>query len=72
MKTSSVFHLAEQLQFPYSELENQNFEVHCFFGCSYVASSPDTHIAHDRMERHYTQRHSRQIERIIARYGVSK
>ena len=44
-------------------------EVHCFFGCPYVAESVEPQEAHDLMEQHYTQVHAWQIERIIKWLG---
>jgi len=41
--------------------------VHCFFGCPYVAQSVDPQPAHDLMEQHYTEKHAKQIDRIVAR-----
>ncbi len=41
--------------------------VHCFFHCPYVARSADPQEAHDLMERHYTEKYTKQIEQIVAR-----
>jgi hypothetical protein len=46
-------------------LDGEIWSVHCFFNCPYVARSTDPQAAHDLMERHYTEKHSQQIARII-------
>ena len=54
----------EQLSLP---LADTIITVHCFFGCPYVAQSAAPQPAHDLMERHYAEKHAKQIDRIIAR-----
>lgn len=54
----------EQLQLPFDE---PVFAVHCFFHCGHVVRSTDPQEAGRLMERHYEQRHSRQIDRIVQR-----
>jgi hypothetical protein len=40
--------------------------IHCFFrSCAHVTQSANPQEAHDLMERHYTDKHTRQIERIV-------
>lgn len=43
--------------------------IHCFFGCKHIVRSTDPQKAHDLMEQHYTEKHSRQIDRIVGRSG---
>jgi hypothetical protein len=54
-----------QLSLP---LSDEVFVIHCFFrGCSYITQSADPQEAHDLMERHYDEKHARQIDRIVGR-----
>ena len=57
----------EQMRLP---LANEVIVVHCFFKCAHVVQSADPQTAHDLMERHYADKHSRQIDRIVMKYGV--
>jgi hypothetical protein len=42
--------------------------VHCFFRCGHVVRSVDPHAAHQLMERHYDERHTQQINRIVGQF----
>ncbi len=53
---------ATQLSLPLEVID-----VHCFFGCPYIACSSDPQEAHNLMEHHYTEKHSQQIDRIVGR-----
>ena len=52
----------EQLSLPFI---HEMIRVHCFFHCPYITQSLDPQEAHDLMERHYTEKHQQQIDRIV-------
>lgn len=51
-----------QLSLPFV---NDIIVVHCFFRCKRIVRSADPQQAHDLMERHYAEKHSDQIDRIV-------
>jgi hypothetical protein len=67
---SSNINNTVQLSLPFADEEV--ITIHCFFRCRHVVQSVDLshwaiQTAHDLMEQHYTEKHSHQIDLIVAR-----
>lgn len=60
---------AVQLSLPFA---HDLIVVHCFFRCKHIEQSADPQQAHDMMERHYAEKHSAQIDKIVNPYKRQK
>lgn len=57
----------EQLAF-----DDPVFTVHCFFNCGHITRAEDPKTSGDAMERHYTEKHTADINRALGFLGSTR